>query len=72
MAFSNNTEGFTKARAIRILIANAAANVRGAGCGIREAVTEEKRKEVVRAIRKMYVYAYGFPFTDNEKHNFGL
>lgn len=62
----------TKKQALKVLIENAAANVAGAGCGLRAEVTRERQEVVRDAIAKWYESAYGFPLYKSALINMGL
>lgn len=62
----------SKRQALETLISNAAANVAGAGCGIRAEVTNEKRTEVANAILVLWKDVYNYPPDEGFFRNRGL
>jgi len=53
----------TKKKALQILIQSSLKDIRGAGRGIRS-TTDEWRKEVKEAIRKLHPDAYGYQINE--------
>jgi hypothetical protein len=62
----------TKREALQILIENAAKNVAGAGCGLREPASDKRTKEVRTEVEKWWKDAYSFDLDDSQIRNLGL
>lgn len=60
------------ARAVRVLIAHAAANIRGTGQGIRPETTKEQRTEVRDAIACVFEMANGREMDESDRFNLGI
>lgn len=62
----------TTKQAVRILIRNAAANIRGTAQGIRPEITDAERAEVREAVRCVFKSAHDREMDDSDRFNLGL
>ncbi len=62
----------TRKKALQILMENAAENVRGQGCGIRPAHSEQKSALVRDAIIRLWKEAYSWDIRSADLFNIGL
>jgi hypothetical protein len=62
----------TKREALTILINNAAAFCYGAGVGLRRIASEDEKRRVGDAIRKVYPDAYGRAMDEFDARNLGF
>jgi len=62
----------TTKEAINILINEAAKNIRGQGCGIREEITIKRAQKIQAAIEKVYKSFFKREMYESEKFNLGF